>query len=242
MFNFFFKKSTIHIDVFTHFPGIIELFPIRDADEVMPLWFKTVPTSTKSPSGSSVATVRTCPGMVELFKEGIVIPSWCDLYLDWTKGFLYSEPENMGRSHPDWQWDKSAVFKDFHHLKIGSPWKFKEKTGSKFMMTNTWWNKPGVKHFVPNGLIEFKYQHSSNINLWIPKAGFPQNYTINAGEPLCQLINLEGKKIKFHLHYTDKDKIDHDVNDHLFSQVGQYYKRKKLIQENCPNWTPDTKK
>ena len=44
------------------------------------------------------------------------------------------------------------------------------------------------------------------------------------------------------MHYADKDKIDHDVNDHLFSQVGQYYKRKKLIQENCPNWAPDTKK
>lgn len=232
----------MHVDMFTFFPGIIELFPIRDAEDVTPSWFKAVPTSTKSPSGSTVATVRTCPGMVELFKEGMIIPSWCDLYLDWSRGSLYNEPEQMGISHPDWQWNQSSAFKDFYHLKIASPWKFKEKTGSKFMMTNAWWNKPGVKHFVPNGLIEFRHQHSTNINLWLPKSGFPQSYTITAGDPLCQIINLDGKKIKFHMHFMDKTKIDQDVNDHLFSQVGQYYKRKKLIQENCPEWTPNIKK
>ncbi len=242
MFTFFFKKPEVHIDMFTFYKGIIELFPIKYADEFQPKWFKDVPTSTKSPSGSTVATVRTCPGLSELFKEGLVIPSWCDLYLDWSKGNLYIEPEEMANQHPDWQWNKSNVFKDFHHLKIGSPWKFKEKTGSKFLMTNPWWHKPGVRHFVPNGLIEFKYQHSSNVNLWIPKSGYPQNYTIQAGEALCQLINVEGKRVRIHMHYTDKNEIDHDINDYPFSQVGLYFKRKKLIEENCPHWTPDTSK
>jgi hypothetical protein len=240
MLTFFFKKTTVHIDIFTFFPGIIELFPIKDAEEMIPKWFKEVPTTVKSPSGSSVATVRTCPGMSELFKEGIIIPNWCDLYLNWSKGSLYTEPSDMTESHPDWQWNKSTVFNEYHHLKIGSPWKFKEKTGSKFMMTNAWWNKPGVKHFVPNGLLEFKYQHSANINMWIPKSGFPQDYTIPAGEPMCQLVNLDGKKIKFHMHYSNPTKFDKGVNDHIFSQVGQYYKRKKIIQETCPYWTPDT--
>jgi len=234
MFTFFFKKPVVHIDAFSFFKGITDLFPIEDAEKFTPSWFKAVPGTTKSPSGSTVATIRTCPGVVEIFKEGIIIPNWCDLYIDWSKPNLYWEPDEMGQSHPDWQWNSSQTFKEYHHLKIGSPWKFREKTGSKFMFTNPFWNVPTLKYFTPNGITEYKYQNSTNINLWIPKNGFPKNLTINAGTPLAQIVSLENKKIKVHMHEVSKEEWDDDNLSYMFSQAGQYYKRKKILESKCP--------
>jgi hypothetical protein len=231
MFNIFKKKSKIHIDCFTHFKGITKLFPIEPADSFVPNWFKNLPTTADTGTGVPGGTLKLCPGISETFKTGIVIPVWCDLFVDFTNNKLRTEPAEMASQHPNWQWGNNPAFKDFHHLKIGSPWKFKEKTGAKFIMTNMFWNHPSIDYIIPNGMIEFKYQTTTNINIWIPKGGFApkKSFTLVAGAPLVQIIPLEDKEIVIHMHEVSPEEYHGNELDYIFSQSGQYYKRKQIL-------------
>jgi len=231
MFSIFKKKSKIHIDCFTNFKGITTLFPIEPADKFVPNWFKNLPSTAESATGATVGTVKMCPGITETFKTGIVIPVWCDLFVDFSNNKVRTEPAEMADQHPSWQWGNNQVFKEFHHLKIGSPWRFKEKTGAKFMMTNTFWNNPSIDYIVPNGMIEFKYQTTTNINIWIPKGGFSpkKSFTLVAGTPLVQIVPLEDKEIVIHMHEVGDDEYFGDELDYIFTQSGMYYKRKKIL-------------
>lgn len=231
MISFFHKKQKVHVDCFTYFNGITKLFPIQYAHEIQPTWFKEVPTSTKSQSGATVATVRTCPGMQELFKKGIVIPSWCDLYVNANNNDIQTEPAEMAESHPTWQWNNHVALKDYMHLKIASPWKFKEKTGVNFLFTNVFWSNTTDQYFVPNGLVEYKYQNTTNINMWVRKTFAKKEFTISAGTPLAQIIPLDDKEIVIHMHEIDEKEYVGDELDYIFTQTGQYYKRKKILSK-----------
>lgn len=231
MFSIFTKRTKLHIDCFTNFKGITKLFPIEPAGSFTPSWFSKLPTTVKSSTGAEVGTVKLCPGITDTLKAGIVIPVWCDMFVDCANNTVKTEPNEMADQHPPWQWGNHTVFKDYHHLKIGSPWRFKEKSGAKFMMTNTFWNDPQKNYIVPNGILDFKYQTTTNVNIWIPKNTFlpKQSFTLVAGTPLVQIIPLEDKEIIIHMHEVSDEEYFGDELDYIFTQSGMYYKRKKIL-------------
>lgn len=233
MFSIFRRPGKIHVDCFTYMPTLTDLFPVLLAEERIPSWHKGLSAVCKSPSGPMKGTMKTCPGVNDLFRTGIILQSWCDMYINWENpgnSGMYWEPQDKGESHHPLQWGDTPQFKNYFHFKFLSPWKFVEKTGIKWIMMNTFWHDTSQRYIVPAGMVEYKYQHTTNVNMFIPKASFPKNLTINAGKEISHIIPLSEKDIVLHQHEISETEYIRKYMGIPFSFTSQYYKKKKILQ------------
>ena len=225
MFDIFIKKSKIHLDCFTVISDLPDMFPILHAADRIPSFWKNLP-STVEHEGVQRGTMKTCPGVSELYRTGIIIQNWCDIVIDVENGLKWQF--GNADSHNTKQWGNDAL-KLHYHLKLLSPWRIKEKTGINFLYTNTFWHDDQNRMTVPNGMVEFKYQHTSSVNMLIPKNLFPAKTIIPAGKELAQLIPLTDKSVDFKMHAVDEQEFRKLVFPE-FSLNGSYFKRKKLLK------------
>lgn len=227
MIDIFKRRSTIHLDCFTMIPEVVELFPIETSSKCLPQWWKEL-KSTVEYQGPERGTLKRCPGIGDLFTSGFVIPAWRDFWFSTNSGMLTIRPENTADIHHPSQW--GSALKNYNHAKLISPWKIKEKTGTKFLFSNVFWYHNDHRFFVPNGVVEYKINHTTNVNIVIQKNIFPKEFYINAGQPLVQCIPLTDKKIKLHLHLINELEYTRMQSYH-FTFSGQYYKVKKILQD-----------
>jgi len=101
------NPTKIHIDCFTWVTDLVKLYPILHAEQRLPGFFKKIPTTVKTPSGPNRGTLKTCPGVNDLFKQGLIIQAWSDIYLNWTSPNVYWEPQNSAESHSPLQWNNA---------------------------------------------------------------------------------------------------------------------------------------
>lgn len=226
MFTFFFKKSKITLDCFTYIPEIEKLFPIIPAEERIPSFWKNIPTTVKH-MGPMRGTMKTCPGVSTLFKSGFIVQSWSDIWIGIENNALRWLPEEMGEAHNPKQW--GDALKGFNHIKLVSPWRIKEKTGVNFLYTNCFWHDDQFKPVVVNGVVEYKYQHTTSVNMLIPKKMFPAELTIPAGKELAQVIPLSESDVNIKLHTVTPLEYER-LNAYNFAMNGQYFKRKKMLK------------
>jgi len=227
MISFFFKKSKIVLDCFTCVPEIAQLFPIIPAEERIPSFWKNLPTTVKH-QGPMRGTMKTCPGVSTLFTSGFIIQNWSDIWLGNEPAGLTWYPENAGEAHHPKQWGNA--FKGFNHVKLVSPWRIKEKTGVNFLYTNCFWHDDEFKPVIVNGVVEYKYQHTTSVNMLVPKKMFPSELTVPAGKELAHVIPLSEKEIVINSHEVSPLEFER-LNAYGFTFSGQYFKRKKLLKQ-----------
>lgn len=228
----FFKPKTVTLDCFTTNNSLAELFPISTMSEHIPSWWKSmkneVPISS-FPIG--MGTIKRCPGFTGLFKKGICIPAWSEyrLYQDPIHGFSHIGPNSMadGNQHQETQY----AFENYQHFKLISPWLIKEKTGVNFAMVQASWhnNSPCDIH-VPTGMLEFKYQHSTHINLLAPKPENVKEYSISAGQPLAYLIPMTEKNVNVKVHVVSNEEWS-KLRTYHHSFHSSYEITKKILKE-----------
>jgi hypothetical protein len=228
MFTFFFKKPKIVLDCFTHHPEVETLFPLVNAEERLPDFWKKLPTTVKH-NGPSRGTMKTCPGVTGLFRTGFIIQSWQDFWISTENSMLKWFPEESAEGHNQKQW--GDYLNDYQHLKLNSPWKIKEKTGVNFLFTNCFWHDDKFKPFVVNGMVDYRYQHTTSVNLLIPKKMFPADLTIPAGKELAHVVPLSESDVTIKMHTVDYGEYLKQVGDMSFTLNGQYYKRKKILKD-----------
>ena len=226
MFTFFFKKTPIVLDCYTFIPELENLFPIIPAEERIPDFWKNVPT-TVNHMGISRGTMRTCPGVGELFRSGFILQNWIDYWISTDNNNIQWAPEASAESHNSKQWGE--YLKKYYHLKLISPWRIKEKTGVQFLYTNCFWHDDEFKPFVVNGSVEYKYQTTTSVNLLVPKAMYPKDILIPAGKPLAQIVPMSEKDVKIKMHTVTREEYE-NTGTYQFSFNGQYFKRKKLLK------------
>jgi hypothetical protein len=248
---FLFKKKEIVVDCFTYEPLIHDACKISPAKKFLPDWYKKLPTSFSKIVPNSLgieveqSTIRRCPGVNNLFGSGFMIPLWSDLKIkstetEWKHVFSF-EPDGTGiESHPKTQY--GPVFDLYFHLKIQSPWMFKEKTGVHFTWLQPTWNL--VNHMqelvIVPAVTEFKYQNATNINLFIPKND--NEIFIKAGTPLVHLIPLSEDQIIIKNHLVSRDeyvKIAHSRGPALtftnkYRNIKNIIQREEKEQKKCP--------
>lgn len=205
-----FKRNFINVDCFTTSQTIEQSFPIQRASRYVPDWWRSLDTYlltnnkvTGKPSMSP--TMKTCYGFVELYKHGLVMPLWSevDLFVEPNNYFFHGADHKFRiGSHPVEEWGNN--FPDHFHMKLISPWAIKENTGVKFIVAPCVWS-----HFadVPDlrilpGIVNYKYQHSTNINWFVPKIN--KHIKLNVGLPLVQMVPLTDKKVKVKTHVIDE--------------------------------------
>ena len=115
-------------------------------------------------------------------------------------------------------------------MKLITPWRIKEKTGVNFMFTNTFWHNNTSTYTVPNGVVNYKYQTTASVNMVVNKNVFPNKFEIKAGEPLAHVIPMSDKQLKIKLHLVTVEEYA-KLDFYQFTFAGNYYKRKKILQD-----------
>lgn len=245
---FFFKRRKIVIDCFTNNGAMNDLYPIDYTIKFLPKWWKSTPSTFKVNSKYGVdldiPTIKHCPSFKQLYQTGFIIPIWCDLevrttdnewkaeFSDQTFNLDYHSVHQLPKEYNDY----------YFNFKIQSPWLMKEKTGIKFLWNNVLWNNFNNlhKYMIVQGMIEFKNNHSCNINFMIPRKD--SSISIQSGTPLVQVIPLTEHKIQIKRHVIDTneyEKIKRYDPVSLRKFISTYNTHKKIILDNeskkkCP--------
>ena len=182
--------------------------------------------------------MKTCYGFVELFKRGLVIENWCDLAIKTFNNssevkYIYSFGDNPV-PHNKTQYGKG--FPNHNHIKLISPWRFREKTGIKFHFAPMLWNLDSYDFIILTGILNFNINLDTNINIMLPKKD--NEYIIKIGTPLIQIIPLSESEIiqKNHLiTYEEYNQIA-KVNKSYYGWRGidKIMKRNNERKSKCP--------
>lgn len=205
---FFFKNKKIHIDCFTNHGCVASDTPIQKVSNFIPDWWRNIPKSTNELDNGVTVPVRSmkgCIGFIDLFKCGIVIPLWSDCNIKVFQNKLsYVFALNTGLvTHPSAQYNNQ--FSSFLHMKLSSPWLFREKTGVNFFWSGFHWVtlEKYPKFTILNGVVNFKKQNTTSVNIFASTENAPYQYDMKAGMPLVHLIPISEKEVEPHIHVVD---------------------------------------
>lgn len=252
--NFFIRKKEIVLECFTHLNYAYDLAKIDHAVKYIPDWWKKTPGQL--PELTHGATIKHCAGFIDYYKRGIAIPSWFELNI--TVPRIGETPEwSWSSSNMDVDTDHSHVQRQFegfsgshgHNIKIMSPWACRTKEEIYFTWSEPLWNMVDYKNTVSilPAVVNFKYNHATEINLYVEQKNEPQECTIPAINPLVILHPLTERPIKLVHHLVSKDDwfrlfgIDKLIMRKTSQDSSQIYNNKKKLyqkieerEEKCP--------
>lgn len=256
---FKFKNPKIVLDCFTSDPMAYELGKINYGKNFYPEWFKKTPLTMNNHS-----TIRSCLGLTDFYKTGIVIPSWFSLKIDILPnedGSIYYD--YFFNSHgPELINHNKSQYSNFsdntkENLKISTPWAFRCNKDIKFVWSQPTWHDHNIlsnMHLLP-AVLDFYNQNTANISWMITSKTVNSTIEINPLDPLVILHPMTEKKVflKNHLvsekEYLKITSLDLSVmTDSPNHARGLYQKKIKIKQkqkelEKCPVHSTDhTKK
>jgi hypothetical protein len=127
------------------------------------------------------------------------------------------------------------LYDGYSHIKLGSPWLFKEKTGVKFSWHQSDWHRTDIidRCRIVSGVVDYKYQNQTNVNLFVKKS---TNVEFKAGEPLVHIIPISDKRVVLKTHLVDP--LEFSKMEYRPAQYTNSYRtHKKSVEEQerkCP--------
>ena len=243
---FLFKPKPIYIDCFTANASAHEYAPIQLANHFIPEWWKQLPKSfnleyEKPHPPLVVSTMRRCAGFVNIYSRGLMLPLWSDLSikatLEGVVGWRYADRESNCDSHYPQEVGPMLEEANVTHIKIVSPWTFYCKENVQWYFTQPIWNHKVTNDFyVPSGIINYKYQGTTHINIFIRRQD--HFFTIEHGTPMAHIVPLSDRPIKIKNHLLSKEEYQKKNSLHrpVFFE-NSYYKKMRLTQDKeskCP--------
>ena len=242
-------NNEIVLDCYTYLPYAYEYAQIDYAINYPPAWWKKMPSHSVD---TKKATVKSCVGVLDYFKKGIVIPSWFEMEIDvadksnnvWYTWVASNPDVATGNSHSPDQFAEFAGV-DGKNIKITSPWKFTTKEEIYFSWTEPSWHLRDILSYVTvlPGVTNFKFQNFTEINLFVTNKNSPEKFTIPALTPLAMLHPLTEKRIIIKNHLITKEEWVNMLGLHslVLKRTPSdltYKKRKNLVTEKgegaCP--------
>jgi len=242
---FFFPKKKIVVDCLTHNVLASELYYPDKAINFYPDWWKSLAVSLKNPKNefTDVATMKTCMGFTDYYQNSFILPLWSGLKIktDNENNFRWQFSDNQSRSEPHSLEQRKGFIENYSHLKLESPWLFKSKSDVYFSVTQPIWNfnnSPQV--IIPPALLEFKYQNTTNINMFFPRT--EGEYVFEAGDPMMAFTPCTENNVEFKTHLLDeKEFAKYKALQTETSFINKYRKIRNKYKElnKCPfNFSP----
>jgi hypothetical protein len=237
---FFFKKKQLHIDFFTCRSEVYEYAPIDQANKFIPRWWKDLP---KPSNNSTSVNMRYCSGFNDLYKCGVVVPLWSDLNIaigaqgTQNEGYQYSDKTSTADFHSVGQ--RGGFSPDSLHMKLVNPWIARCSEDVHWISIGTQYNQQSLSDYaLVNGILEFKYQPTLNINLMFERHAADRTFFIEHGTPLMQLIPLDERRVVHHNHLVSIDEIIRlERKSTRITFQAKYYKVLQLAknkESKCP--------
>ena len=243
---FWFKKTKIVVDAFCKDPGVFQYYPIQSAVKFFPNWWKELDSTYDAVDHKfnvtyKASTIKRCDGFISLYKKGFIIPLWTDMQYqsdsnNWN--CIFADQTTTAASHNRNQYN-SSVFSELVHIKIDSPWIIQEKTGIDFSWQSAFWNHipQQNKFYIPPGVLEYKYQHTSHINMFVNSA--EDSFMISAGTPMVYVVPLSEKEIEVRSHLISYEEYEKKFKHYSYHPKfnGSYKEKKRLLKKQerkCP--------
>ena len=225
-------RKTINLTFYTkENEQLVEMFSPDLMKKFIPNWFKGL----KHTPG---VTMNNCPGFVDFLQSSIVIPLWSDYKITYEKSIILdvecpgaSSSNNIQeyiQQHTPNQWN--FAYKDSCHVKLMSPWLVKSDTDIDFMMHDPTWHKEkqmGMYTLVP-GIVNFKYQPSTAINMFLTPSEKSKTIEFEAGAPMAYLTPLGNVNLKIKTELISHERWNQMLK-HRFSFTNLAQKTKKFI-------------
>jgi hypothetical protein len=183
---------------------------------------------------TTISTIKGCNGLTELYKVGFILPMWTDFICQ--PKTAAAGQSNLGvmprehyfESHPRSQYP--SLYEDWMHVKLGSPWRFREKTGVRFTWNAASWNlHRHANDFIINpGVLWFDTQSTTNINMFINKKA--DDFRIVAGTPMIHLVPVSDATVEIKNHLVSHEEmrninpIPDDYQASIVNRWGTYQK------------------
>ena len=245
---FWFKRKEIVVDAFTTHRSVYELYkPDRtikffpEEIKAIPNYYEEVDESTKITR--TKGTIRKCIGLIYYYKTGFIIPMWTDFICQPKTAMTKETAIAMVQmpfyynTHDRKQYP--GMFQDYIHVKLTSPWLFREKTGVKFMWNSPIWNLHNhLKHFtVVPAVISFNYQCQTNVNIFIDKNS--ENFTIESGTPIAHITPITEHMVTIKHHLVDEKEyskigIPDDFSTLRPERYSRWVKENQKSENKCP--------
>lgn len=250
---FLFKKPELTLDCFTPSGPAYQYSKIENASKYIPEWWKNTPNETSD----SNPTIKWCNGFIDYYKTGIVIPSWFEAEITVNPNSSYNVLTTDEKSfknqsnHPNKMFSQYSE-NDTFNIKIMSPWIFKMKENINFVWSEPTWDNKNLftEVTVLPGVMNFKYNTTTNINLLIKVRKDSYKINIKPQQPLAMLHALTDKKIIIKTHLVSQEEYNNlDSINRMFlwkdlkSMVGVAKGKRKIIdkvdeiesqQSKCP--------
>lgn len=200
------------VSFYTDIPGLHLSNPIKKSMSYIPKWFKDIKASTDELSS---ATIKTCPGFIDYFKQGYVVSLWCDVYLNITiqnnkLQYEWNVPDgNKFNVHGQEQFldhvPKHIAKKTKIILKPDCPWKIITPKGYSVLQLPMYYNYNKDFEVLP-GVLHTDVYHTINQQMCIFREG---EFIIKKGTPLATYVPYKREEFTFEM--TNDIKLKHKV-------------------------------
>jgi len=240
------KKKEIVLNCYTNRAEVYNFFPVVQAKKAIPKWFKDIPAPKfKEIEDQNLKNhnLKLCPAFIDYFKNGISMPLWSDLFirigakntLDYR--WQYSDKRSDIEYHSPEQINNHFDPLFYQHLKITSPWLFSCEEDISFLAVEPGWQFDVLNTArILSGVISFKYQSETNINMFITRGEKETDLLFPAGMPIYHYFPLTERKVTIKNHLvSDKEFKNLKAKGFPFKFAKDYEARKKIIGNmQCP--------
>lgn len=152
-------------------------------------------------------TMKQCHGFIDLYKTSFCLPLWSDLSV-WvdkigSDGFRYQYADEFSSAvnHSSAQTNGRYPEDKFVHLKLIVPWSAREKTGVNFLLHSPYYNLDNFTDYsLPSGVVNFKFQHTINVNMLFNREKTEKVVTINYDTPMLFVTPMTENKVEIKNH------------------------------------------
>ena len=228
-----FKKKPVVIDCYTYDRSAFTFFKPDKGIKFLPNWWKKLPSDLPN----AMVNMRGCAGIIDYYKKGIVIPAWSyfninikDKQVNWTSN------SGIVEFHAPLQ--RGTFAADHVQCKLLSPWVFVCEEEIDFLFNIPIWSFEDTEKVVNlQGIINFKYQNATNVNLLLKDSDEGYDFFIKEGTPVAILHPLTDREIVLKYHHVDKETFESKISVRYPSRRFDYLNAKKVLknlESKCP--------
>lgn len=176
-------------------------------------------------------TAGTCPGIRDYLQLPIQLKMWADLDIricpdgTWT---YFTRPEWNVTIAEHGKSQFGDAYNNRISLKLLSPWYFVCNEPIKFVFTESHYSTSFFRDhnvLIPPGIIDYKYQHSTNVHLSFPIQEEPYVVRLRHGTPLVSMFPITERKINFTTKQVTVQEFN-NINMHMPNMfIGKYFKQ-----------------
>jgi hypothetical protein len=186
------KKQKLVLEAYAPAGSLIDLFPITRASNSLPAWYESCPAKINGDR-----TVKQCPGLTDLYSNGIIIPAWADLEVSINPDATGHIKSGMNKKYGivaeghDLSIQAPGAWQGYENIKFINPWWLWCSEPIEWIWVQPTWSQPNPQEItLLPAITEFRYQHQANINTIIKKPTENKLISIKGGQPLAQLVPL----------------------------------------------------